>query len=245
MELFFIRHAQSTNNALQDYSLRTADPALTDLGRRQAELLAAHLAAAAVHETRPSEGEPPDGGDGTGFGITRLITSPMLRTLLTTRPVARALGLRPEVWPDIHEQGGVWQDHGGERGIVGYPGLSRAEMLAHLPGAILPETVTDAGWYDPGLGQETPERAYSRAGRVVAALHETARRAPAGARIALIAHGAFGGLFLAALFGRGPDAPLFFHHDNTGITWIHFRDDGEIRVRYMNRVSHLPADMVT
>ncbi len=245
MELFIIRHAQSANNALSDQTLRVVDPALTDLGRRQAELLAAHLAAGADHESQPCETEPPNGGNGACFGITRLAVSPMHRTLLTTRPIARALDLRPEVWPDIYEHGGMWLDHGGERGIAGYPGLSRAEILACLPDASLPQTITDAGWYDPGLGQEPLERAYGRACQVATALQDIAAHAPATERIALITHGGFSSLLLSALFGIPLAAPVFFHHDNTGITWIRFRERGRIRLRYMNRVAHLPADMIT
>lgn len=245
MELFIIRHAQSSNNALADQSQRVVDPALTDLGRRQAELLAAHLAAGGDHEAQPCETEPPNGSNGRCFGITRLITSPMYRTLLTARPIARALGLRPEVWPEVHEHGGMWLDHGGEEGIVGYPGMSRAEILALLPHAILPEAVTDAGWYDPALGQETLERAYGRACQVAAVLQDRAAHAPEDERIALITHGGFSSLLLSALFGITLEAPVFFHHDNTGITWLRFRERGRIRLRYMNRVAHLPADMIT
>lgn len=245
MELYIIRHAQSSNNALQDQSLRVVDPALTDLGRRQAELLAAHLAAGADHESQPCETEPPNGGNGACFGITRLVTSPMYRTLLTTRPIARSLGLRPEVWPDVYEHGGMWLDHSGDRGIVGYPGMSRSEICACLPGAILPQAITDAGWYDPGLGQETLERAAWRAGQVAAALHRRAAVAAPDERIALITHGGFSSLLLSALFGIALEAPVFFHHDNTGITWIRFRERGRIRLRYMNRVAHLQTDMIT
>ena len=54
MELYIIRHAQSSNNALADERERVCDPHLTELGRQQAELLAAHLAAGPdLHPIRP------------------------------------------------------------------------------------------------------------------------------------------------------------------------------------------------
>jgi broad specificity phosphatase PhoE len=45
MELFLIRHGESTNNALEDWTQRVEDPLLTERGERQAERTAAHLAA--------------------------------------------------------------------------------------------------------------------------------------------------------------------------------------------------------
>ncbi|MBK8035238.1 MAG: histidine phosphatase family protein [Chloroflexi bacterium] len=46
LELYIIRHGQSTNNALPDDSqaTRVNDAPLTDLGKRQAEALATYLA---------------------------------------------------------------------------------------------------------------------------------------------------------------------------------------------------------
>ena len=40
MDLFLIRHGESTNNALADVSQRVADPELTAKGRVQAERVA-------------------------------------------------------------------------------------------------------------------------------------------------------------------------------------------------------------
>ena len=44
IELFIIRHAESGNNSLSDNRDRVVDPPITELGRRQAEILAQHLA---------------------------------------------------------------------------------------------------------------------------------------------------------------------------------------------------------
>ena len=45
MQLYIVRHAQSTNNALADIRDRVCDPTLTELGERQAEIVGGHLAA--------------------------------------------------------------------------------------------------------------------------------------------------------------------------------------------------------
>ena len=58
-------------------------------------------------------------------------------------------------------------------------------------------------------------------------------------------HGGFGAYLLRELVGAGPNARVFFHHDNTGITRVRFHADGRVSVRYQNRVDHLPADLVT
>ena len=42
-QLFFIRHGQSTNNALADPTQRVQDPELTELGQIQAERVAEYL----------------------------------------------------------------------------------------------------------------------------------------------------------------------------------------------------------
>ena len=55
MQLYIIRHAQSYNNALTDWTERVSDPPLTELGEQQADLLAAYLA------STPAEAEQPGG----------------------------------------------------------------------------------------------------------------------------------------------------------------------------------------
>ncbi len=242
MELFIIRHAQSTNNALPDERDRVVDPPLTAIGRRQAELVAAYLTQSTDRSTAPCETETPFGANGCYFGIKRIYASAMYRALETAEPIGRALGLRPEVWVEVHEHGGMWLDHGAPAGIVGYPGMTRAEITARFPDMRLPEDITENGWYDPARGNEGWESARLRAERVAARLRAWA---DPDDRIALVTHGGFSALLLRALFSVPPTAHLFFHHDNTGITRVRFRANGETSLRYQNRVSHLPAELIT
>ena len=140
MQLYIIRHAQSYNNALTDWTERVSDPPLTELGERQA--------AAAGRRTwsghRPTIPSSPVRAlhyvNRTGFRFTRLFTSAMRRALQTAAPIGQAIGMQPEVWVDIHETGGVFLDYHEGRGL---PGLKRAEMAEQFPTIRLSPEVTD------------------------------------------------------------------------------------------------------
>ena len=140
MQLFVVRHGESANNALTDLSQRSMDPKLTENGERQI-VHAAQFIADGRHLT---PGERAAGGP----YIDHLYCSPMWRCLRTVQPIGEATGLAPEVWVDIHESGGIFLDHGGDRGIVGYPGMTRTEMLNEFPGYTLSEQVSDQGFID-------------------------------------------------------------------------------------------------
>ena len=111
MELFLIRHGQSLNNFLPQEQ-RVEDPPLTDLGHQQAVLLAEWIESA---------------------GITRLISSPFRRTLETAEYVRRTTGLRPEIWIDLHEQGGCVAGPTPDC-MVGRPGMTHGQISADFPG---------------------------------------------------------------------------------------------------------------
>lgn len=239
MELFIIRHAQSTNNALADQRDRAVDPALSELGLRQAELVATHLAHGIARETSTIEGQPSDTPI-NGPGITRLYCSAMLRALQTASAIGSALGLPPRVWVDIHEAGGMWLDHGTGGGIRGYPGMTRAEIAERFPDAILPAEVTASGWWLYGWEESTSTA--ERAARVAIALRSGAQ---SDERLAIVTHGDFAAYLLRAFLRVPMDAGVFFHHANTGITRVRFRPDGRLSIRYQNRVEHLPPEMIT
>lgn len=242
MELFIIRHAQSHNNTLQGQTVRVVDPPLTELGLRQAQLVAQHIATA-VDTDHGSGIAPPGTHGGHGpLGISRLYCSAMLRALETAQAIGRAIAVSPAVWVDIHEEGGMWLDHGAERGIIGYPGMTRGEIARRFPECALPPEITEQGWWR--TGQEEPSAFQTRARRVAAALHEMAARTPDD-RIAIVTHGGFGAALIKAIFNVPFDAPFFFYHNNTGISRVRYRADGRISLRYQNRVGHLPPELVS
>lgn len=242
-ELYLIRHGQSKNNAFAAESRanasgetpRTADPGLTPAGYAQAECVAQHLA---------DEADKTDLRDGAavanGHGIQRLFTSAMLRALETARPISGALGLTPEIWLDVHEEGGIWLNRGDGRGAVGCAGLTRRQIETRFPGFELPAAVTDAGWWNRPF--ESRADLVGRAARVA----EDVRRHMEGpeSRVAIVSHGTFISFLVQhLLLGRYvPD--IRFSNHNTGISRLDF-DGGSVLLRYLNRIDHLPRDLVT
>ena len=271
LELFVIRHGQSSNNALEDVSERVKDPHLTNIGERQIEHIGPFLAEG-LHlvpgERNALTSGPPASSVNTA-NLDELYCSPMWRCLQTVKPVAESLGMVPRVWVDIHEQGGIYLDHGEERGVVGYPGATRGEIEEAFPGYVLPDAIDEDGWWRGGC--EEVEKCHERAVGVAKSLLHRAdavyraddstqdhRERPAdqvappadpagrrGVRVGLVSHGGFMDAMLKA-FGRLPSGNgLAYSHNNTGITRIDLRGDGDVDVRYVNRVTHLPSELIT
>jgi 2,3-bisphosphoglycerate-dependent phosphoglycerate mutase len=229
MELFLIRHGQSTNNALDDWTQRVEDPLLTQTGERQAERIAAHLAAGRHLVAGFSNCERPL--------LDRIYVSPMIRAMQTAHPISEALGMAPEVWHDIHEVGGIYLDHGERK--VGYPGRTRRELTQRFPHYLLPPELTEAGWWNRDV--EEMHEGHARAAVVAARLQELAAEE---ARIALVSHGDFLSALLHALGRQQPGTGAYFLHGNTGITHIDLTPE-RVLVHYLNRHDHLDDDLVT
>jgi len=232
VELYIIRHAQSANNALESFRDRVEDPQLTNLGFRQAELLAGYVAERA--------GRAAANKRWSDMGITRIISSPMYRALQTSQFLSRALGLPVEVWVEIHEWGGIYLDHGEAGGVVGCPGKTRSDILSEFPGYILPDGFTDEGWWKGT--REEKSACQDRAIKVAARLRSWA---DSDQGLALVSHGDFIDSLLKALFCQLPGAGLYYRHWNTGITGIELGDDGHLDIRYMNRVEHLAPELIS
>ena len=238
MELYLIRHGQSVNNANgEDLSKRHRDAPLTEIGHEQAQRVAQHLAGNDYPEMAFSR--YPQQGYRVNYGLTRLYCSAMHRALQTAQPIAAALGLQPEVWVDIHEQGGIYLDE--TNGRRGYPGLTRSEISTQFGGYVLPEDVTDNGWWNRDY--ETPSVFEARALRVAARLREWAQT-HAQERVGMVSHGEFIDALIKALLNQLPGYGVYYHHYNTAITRIDFRD-GDTVLLYVNRVAHLPTTLIT
>ncbi|MBK9229795.1 MAG: histidine phosphatase family protein [Anaerolineae bacterium] len=244
MELYLIRHAQSTNNALPDQTLRVEDPRLTDVGWQQTRRLADYLAAQRLPATEAAHLATNGSNEFNqfnqqGYSFTRLLVSPMTRTLQTAQVLADALGLIPEVWADIFEVGGIYLDYGGPIGEVGLPGRTRTDLQAEFPQAILPDTIGEDGWW--WGGRETRPESLLRAGRVMERL---AAWAGTDERICMMTHGAFSDRLLKVYGQQALDGVAYFLV-NTAISRLDVPAAGRISIRYLNRCAHLTADLLT
>ena len=166
MELYLIRHGQSTNNAGQPH---IADPPLSNLGKQQA-----YYAGKALQRE----------------GISLLYCSPMLRALQTAEIIGGILSLAPHVYTGLHEWDGIWEESVGRFGAT-LPGLTRSEMKSVCSNVVLSQDVTDEGWlFDQWENVELMlQRADQNATNFITQLQAT--HAEADDRVAAISHGAF------------------------------------------------------
>ena len=223
MEFYLIRHGQSTNN--EGKLPRAADPPLTDIGVEQARW---------AGESLKDE------------GITRLYCSPMLRTLQTAQIISDIIDLPPHVFVGLHEWGGIWETRG-DGTAVQLPGLNRAGIRGICPDAVLPEDVTDQGWwFHEGFAVDIegmPQLAHENALAFIA--HLTEHYVDTEQRIAAVSHGGSGGSLIDAFFGLPPDVGYSrFTQNNTAVSKMLFTSERR-QLHYLNRISHLPPAAVT
>jgi broad specificity phosphatase PhoE len=231
MEIYLIRHGESANNALADARQRVCDPPLTERGREQARRVAERL--------KSLDWAYPSSSRTSGMALTRLYSSPMLRSLETAEAIRQATGLTPHVWLDLHEHGGIWLDYGDGRGPIGLAGMGRSEMQGRFPHFVLPEGWPEEGWWNRPF--ESDEEAYARAQRVARELEQWAETEE---RLALVGHGGFGSSLISVLLGL-PFVPYErFVQYNTALSRVDLTPT-RVRLRFLNRVDHLPNDLVT
>ncbi|MBX7254300.1 MAG: histidine phosphatase family protein [Candidatus Promineofilum sp.] len=247
MQLYLIRHAQSANNhAYATGGERQPDPPLTELGHHQARALADYLRQRPGSD-RSSYAEWHGRG---GIVLTHLYTSLMLRAVTTAAYIAVATDLPLHAWTEIHEVGGL---HGidpetGE--VIGVPGPGRAYFAAEHPTLVLPDTLTDVGWWN--RDKEPREEWQPRAEAV---WRDLLVRHGGDDRVALVTHGGF----FRSLFNVLVDA----HQDRSSLLglkgwWIAMNNAAITRIdldeeeggrwagiAYVNKVDHLTDDLLS
>lgn len=240
MQLYFIRHAQSFNNALWQQTGseegRHADPAITDLGQNQTQALAKLLA-------RTDPAAPADERDvhnRRGFGLTHVYTSLMTRAVATATVLADAVDAPLRAWPDLHEGGGLYLTDAATGELLGQAGPNRDYFEQHFPHLGLPETLNGEGWWNRPF--ETHEERLPRAQRVVQTLLEW--HGQTNDRVAVVSHGGFYNYVLMALLGLPERAGFWFVLNNTAITRLDLFA-GHVDVVYLNRADHLPPELIT
>ena len=246
MELYFIRHGQSQNNAnwnSPDYQ-ESPDPALTELGHEQARLLAEFLK---KHQPITNENVW-NIQNRYGFGLTHIYTSMMERAVYTAAPIAEALNIPLLAWKEIHEEGGIFS-RGEQSNKAGLPGRPRSFFTQKFPTLTLPEELDETGWWNRPF--EAEEERQPRADQVLADLvarHKDQESQPEH-RVAFVSHGGFFMRLICAML-RLPwrQAALgkrsWFMLNNCSITRFDINQT-EINFAYLNRTDFLPDHLIT
>lgn len=247
MELYFIRHGQSQNNANwgnAEYK-ESPDPALTEIGHEQACYVSEFLKQAQTL-TNPMEWNIQNR---FGFGLTHLYTSLMERAVHTAAPTARALSLPFGAWEEIHESGGIF-GRDGEIKSKGLPGKPRSYFEQNFPELVIPDHVNGTGWWN-SRPQETEEECHVRTQKFLIDLlarHGDKEGQPEH-RVAIFSHGGFFTHLMFAILNApwrqaAHGMSSWFSMNNCAISRIDFRA-GEVSIVYLNRTDHLPDRLVT
>lgn len=247
MQLYFIRHGQSQNNANwgdPDYT-ESPDPALTEAGIEQACHVSEFLREA---QTLVNSKEW-NIQNRRGFGLTHIYTSLMERAVHTAAPTARALGIPFAAWEELHESGGIF-GRDGDMKLRGLPGRSRSYFEQHFPELSLPDHLNGTGWWN-NRPFETEEECHRRTEKFLADLiaRHGDRDGQPEQRIAVFSHGGF---FVHLMFAI-LDTPWrqaanglqsWFVLNNCSISRIDIQAGG-INIAYLNRTDHLPDHLIT
>ena len=245
MELYFIRHGQSINNANWDNSeyQESPDPILTEIGHEQAQLLAEFL----KKNQTVTKDKAWNSQNRYGFGLTHVYTSLMERAAFTAAPIAQALDIPLIAWKEIHEEGGIYSR---EKTITqNLPGRPRSFFMENFRTMTLPDDLDETGWWNRAF--EAEDERQPRADQVFADLlaRHRDREGQPEARVALVSHGGFFMRLLSAVLKlpwrqAALGLKSWFLLNNCSISRFDIRGD-EITVVYVNRTDFLPDHLIT
>ena len=248
MQLYYIRHGQSVNNAnwTTDGFVESSDAPLTEIGAQQAQLTAEYL----EKNQLITEHKGWNSNNRNGFGLTHLYTSLMERAVHTSAPIARKLsGIPFHAWTDIHETGGIYGREGDLKD-KGLPGKPRSYFEKTFPELSLPENFDETGWWQE-RPVETEEAAHLRAERIYAellSLHGDKEGQPE-AHVALVSHGTFFVHLMSVILNlpfrsASHGLSFWFLLNNCSLSRIDIRDKYVV-ICYLNRTDHLPNHLIT
>ncbi|MBI9044321.1 MAG: histidine phosphatase family protein [Anaerolineaceae bacterium] len=252
MQIYFIRHAQSTNNILlhleQSKVKRVEDPEISELGKWQVEVLIDFLVNKNTGE-KDSVSEYTE-FDYHDFKIEKVYCSLMERAVQTGLGVSQALGVPLIAWEDLHENGGIVLKDNEEDGYYGMPGKNRSFFEENYPVLKLPSSLGQEGWWG-SRPLESRDEMSERAKRVIQELFIMFSENE-NQKIAIITHGAFYNVLIKELLKATVLYQPWLSLCNTGVTRIDVRinpkwNDGNptTSVLYANRVDHLPTELIT
>ena len=221
MELYLVRHAESENNARPTYQ-RVEDPAITPVGRMQAEYLADWLKT---------------------LNTDALVTSPFRRTLQTASSVLNASNQRLQIWHNVFERGGCFRGYN-ESNIQGAQGMGRSEILRvlgpHAQRCQLDPSISEQGWWSRP-DRESDGEAAKRAREVCERLDS---EFSGGQVVVMLIHADLKRLMLTEMLAGSVNVASLGPMRNAGISKVN-RVEGGWQLDYFNSVTHLPAKLIT
>lgn len=249
MQIYFIRHGQSTNNILSyedgsyDYE-RVSDPSLTVIGVEQAKYVGQFLAQKLDWPADVTM----DTQNRYGFGLTHLYCSLMIRAVHTGSIISSHVGLPLVALPQVHEVGGVYLDQviNGEPQIRIEHGGTPVFYQEVFPLLRFEEPIPEQGWWRGG--REEVEAPLKRARAVIAWLKE--RHFETDDRVAIVTHGGFYNYLMRAIFDIAPNepdqrkVPIWYSICNCSVTRFDFTNR-RVSLAYHNRTDFLPDKLVT
>ena len=246
MELYFIRHGQSVNNANWSNAgyQESPDPTLTELGHQQAQILADFLK---KNQTITNEDEW-NIQNRYGFGLTHIYTSLMERAAFTAAPIAQALDIPLVAWKEIHEEGGIYSRED-KSNVLGLSGRPRSFFMQNFRTLTLPDDLDETGWWNRPY--EADDERQPRADQVLAELltrHRDQKGKPVH-RVAFVSHGGFFMRLLCAMLKlpwRQASLGMrsWFILNNCSISRFDIYGD-ELNIAYLNRTDYLPDHLIT
>jgi len=225
MQLYFIRHGQSVNNAgWGDPNYKESpDPILTEIGIEQAKLLANFLEI----NQQITKVDVWNIQNRYGFGITYIYASLMERAVHTASYLENRLKVPFEAW-EVHESGGIF-GRDGDMKLQGLPGRPRSFF----------ETF------------ETEEECQLRADRIWAELltRHGNNKGEDEDRVAIVSHGGFFVHLMSTILNHSwrtasHELKSWFLLNNCSISRIDVAND-HVTICYLNRTDHLPGHLIT
>ena len=241
LELYFIRHGQSTNNVILDENnddylfQRSTDPELTPIGEEQARLVAETLA-------RPYTDNGFNPHNRAGFGLTHLYCSLMVRAVRTGLAISEKTNLPLVAWPELHETGGIFDVEmiDGEPVFIGQPGPGRSFFTSQVPQLLIPDDLPEEGWYN--REKEPREQYILRAQAIIDRL--LAEHGGTDHRVGMVMHAGIFAHILTAFFNVQAE-DYWFSMNNCSISRVDVLPEGKVKLKYSNKVDHFPDRLVT
>ncbi len=227
MRFVVIRHGQSTNNLLWETTGsetgRHPDTPLTEVGHRQAALLAEQFRAVLP------------------WRVDAIYTSLMARAVQTGAPLAASLDLPLIGRTDMFEVGGPFDLDPANHERVPHPGGSAAELRAISDRLVLPDGATGSGWWKGPVENEA-DGPMRRARKLVADIRAKHRD---NTTVAFVSHGYFSQFLFREFLGID-QMPGWIEIHNTSLTV--YEDAPEFqscRALRIDWTPHLPDSLVT